>query len=149
MSEQTHSNEHVGELISGYIDGELTQQQRQRVALHCESCAECMQILEELEALRSRMGQARLSRMGEDKWRESMNDDAVNLTRGIGWILLVGGAIGLLLLLLHSIFIESGMSFWEKAIFFGIYGGLGALLVSVLRQRMIESKSDKYNDVEI
>lgn len=149
MSEQIKSNGHVGELLSGYIDGELTQQQRQRVELHCESCAECRELLEELEALRERMGRARLSRIGEDKWRESMNDNAVNLTRGIGWILLVGGAIGLLLLLLHVIFIESDMNFWEKAIFFGIYGGLGALLVSVLRQRMIESKTDKYKDVEI
>ena len=28
-------NEHVGELLSGYIDGELTQQERQRVEVHC------------------------------------------------------------------------------------------------------------------
>jgi hypothetical protein len=30
-----------------------------------------------------------------------------------------------------------------------IYLGLGALLVSVLRQRIIERKTDKYKDVEI
>ncbi len=31
-------NEHVGEWLSGYIDGELTQQQRQRVEVHCDAC---------------------------------------------------------------------------------------------------------------
>jgi hypothetical protein len=30
-----------------------------------------------------------------------------------------------------------------------IYGGLAALLISVLRQRLIERKTDKYKDVEI
>jgi predicted anti-sigma-YlaC factor YlaD len=147
--EQGHNNEHVGEWLSGYIDGELTQQQRQRVALHCETCAECRELLEELEALRERMGRARLSRVGEDKWRETMNDNTVNTLQSIGWVLLIGGAIGLFLLFLHGVFIESGMSTGEKMIFFGIYGGLGALLVSVLRQRMVESKTDKYKDVEI
>jgi predicted anti-sigma-YlaC factor YlaD len=147
--EQGHNNEHVGEWLSGYIDGELTQQQRQRVALHCETCAECRELLEELETLRERMGRARLSRVGEDKWRETMNDNTVNTLQSIGWVLLIGGAIGLFLLFLHGVFIESGMSTGEKMIFFGIYGGLGALLVSVLRQRMVESKTDKYKDVEI
>ena len=30
---------HVGEMLSGYIDGELTQQQRQRVEVHCAELA--------------------------------------------------------------------------------------------------------------
>lgn len=149
MSERNDINDHIGELLSGYIDGELTQQQRQRVSLHCETCAQCRELLEELGALRTRMGQARFSRIGEDKWRESMNDNTVNTLQGIGWVLLIGGVIGLVLLFLHGVFIESGMSFGEKLIFFGVYGGLGVLLVSVLRQRMIESKTDKYKDVEI
>jgi len=35
-----NGTQHVGELLSGYIDGELTQQQRQRVDVHCHKCDE-------------------------------------------------------------------------------------------------------------
>ena len=38
---------------------------------------------------------------------------------------------------------------FTQFILVAIYGGLGLLLVSVLRQRLIERKTDKYSDVEI
>ena len=37
MTESTNENEHVGEVLSGLIDGELTQQDAQRVRLHIDS----------------------------------------------------------------------------------------------------------------
>jgi len=36
-----------------------------------------------------------------------------------------------------------------KLIMIGVYGGLATLFFSVLRQRLIERKTDKYKDVEI
>ena len=39
---------------------------------------------------------------------------------------------------------------WHAKLIAGaIYGGLGILFISVLRQRLIERKTDKYKDVEI
>ena len=140
---------HVGDLLSGYIDGELTQQQRQRVTLHCEDCADCQRDLEELLALRERLGKTQFTPAGKDQWREKMDDQNVNLLQGIGWIMLIAGAIGFLLLFVHILLFDPGLSVGEKLLFFAFYGGLGALLASVIRQRMIESKTDKYNDVEI
>ena len=43
----------------------------------------------------------------------------------------------------------STMSFVEKLIVGGVYGGMLLIFISVLRQRLIERKSDKYKDVEI
>ena len=65
---------HVGEYLSGLVDGELTQQDRQRVLLHCEQCPECSQNLADLQALRGRMGKAGLSTLGEDVWRENITE---------------------------------------------------------------------------
>lgn len=142
-------DQHVGEQLSGYIDGELTQQERQRVVLHCEKCEQCRHDMEELKALRERIGDTRLSVIGEDKWRETMEDSSVQTSRTIGWILFITG----LLMALGAGFIafvtSSGMSLGEKIMIFAIYGGLAILLFSVLRQRLIERKSDKYKDVEI
>jgi hypothetical protein len=140
---------HVGEYLSGLVDGELTQQDRQRVLLHCEQCPECSQNLADLQALRGRMGQAGLSTLGEDVWRETMNDSIVQTSRGVGWILLLIGLAVALAAGIYLFFFSPETSVWEKFMMFAIYGGLAVLLYSVLRQRLIERKTDKYKDVEI
>jgi anti-sigma factor RsiW len=142
-------DKHVGELLSGFLDGELTQQERQRVTLHCEQCEECRQNLAELRALRERIGKSHLSEVGEDKWRETMNDSTVQTSRSIGWLLFIAGILAIAGVGLFAFIFEPGMPVGMKLILVAIYGGLALLLFSVLRQRLIERKTDKYNDVEI
>jgi len=142
-------DEHVGALVSGYIDGELTQQQRQRVEIHCDRCAACRQELDKLKQLRDEVGRSRLSEYGEDKWRESMHDTTTKLSRGIGWLLLIGGALAVGGIILHGFITDPTLELHMKVIFGAIYGGLAVLFISVLRQRLIERKTDKYKDVEI
>jgi hypothetical protein len=138
----------MDEQLSGYIDRELTQQERQRVVLHCEECEQCRQNLEELRALRRRIGNTRLSVIGEDRWRETMKDATVQTSRSIGWLLFIAGLLMAFGAMLVAFVTDTGMSTWEKIMVFSIYGGLAILLFSVLRQRLIERKSDKYKDVE-
>jgi hypothetical protein len=139
----------VGELLSGYIDGELTQQQAQRVRLHCESCPNCAEQLEELQELRREVGNTRLSPLSDDIWREHMKEPTVEVTRGIGWILFIAGVIGISGIAIYEFVIDAAMPMHIKVITSLVWLGLGALLISVLRQRLIERKSDKYKDVEI
>ena len=140
---------HVGERLSGYLDGELTQQERQRVELHLADCGECAGMLEELRALRRRMGRSELSRIHEDEWREDMNDPGVQLSRGIGWILLIGAALVIGGIVVFAFLTDPGISSGMKFLISVFYLGLAGLFVSVLRQRLIERKTDKYKDVEI
>ena len=142
-------DQHVGELLSGFVDGELTQQERQRVTLHCSECAECREILANLRELRTRIGKAGLSEFGEDKWRETMNDPTVQTTRSIGWLLFIAGLLVVAGIGLFEFIVASDISIGMKLIIAAIYGGLAMLLYSVLRQRLIERKTDKYKDVEI
>lgn len=141
--------EHVGELLSGYIDGELTQQQRQEVEIHCADCEACAAELDQLSALRADIGAASLSQYGEDTWRETMNDSTVRTTRGIGWLLLIGGILACTGLAVIAFLTDPTIELRAKLIAGVIYGGMAFLFVSVLRQRLIERKTDKYEDVEI
>lgn len=143
------TDDHVGALLSGYIDGELTQQQAQRVRVHCGSCPECADELEQLEALRREVGKTRLSPLSEDIWRENMQEPTVELTRGIGWILFILGVLGISGIAIYEFVIDAGLPMYIKVLTSLVWLGMGALLVSVLRQRLIERKSDKYKDVEI
>ncbi len=144
-----HIDQHVGDLLSGFIDGELTQQQRQLVTLHCENCDECRENLAGLRELRERVGTARLSEVGEDQWRESMNDSTVELTRGIGWLLFIAGLLIVSGIGVGFFIFNPEIPVGMKLLMIAIYGGLALLLISVWRQRLIESKTDKYKDVEI
>ena len=78
-----------------------------------------------------------------------MDDGTVTMTRGIGWLLFLGatvicGGIGI-----YEFVLESSMGIFEKLLIGAVYGGLALLFFSVLRQRLIERKTDKYKDVEI
>ena len=149
VSNTKRIDEHVGELLSGYIDGELTQQQRQRVEIHCGTCSDCESELNALRALRRDVSNSRLSEYGEDVWREKMDDTTVKATRSIGWLLFLGavlicGGVGI-----YEFVFDSSMGTFEKLLVGAVYGGLALLFFSVLRQRLIERKADKYKDVEI
>ena len=78
-----------------------------------------------------------------------MDDKIVKTSRSIGWLLFIAGLLVLagfgLFGFIFSVEIHLGM----KLIMVAIYGGLALLLFSVLRQRLIERKTDKYKDVEI
>ena len=143
------NSDHVDAMLSGYIDGELTQQDRQRVEVHCAQCAECAGTLEDLRKLRQRVGQSRLSELGEDIWREDMNDSNIKTTRGIGWLFFIGGLLLLGGWAVFTFLVDPEVTLGIKLLTVAIYGGLGALFVSVLWQRLVERKTDKYKDVEI
>jgi len=150
MTSNTRSiDEHVGEMLSGYIDGELTQQQRQHVEVHCGACAACKKEIDELIDLRTDVGRAQLSEFGEDIWREKMNDSTVQASRGIGWLLVIGGVLIAAGIGIYEFVIDSSIGLTAKLIAGAIYGGIAVLFFSVLRQRLIERKTDKYKDVEI
>ena len=93
VNEKQSVDQHVGEQLSGFLDGELTQQERQLVSLHCDECSECRDNLSRLRELRARIGNSNLSEVGEDKWRETMDETTVHITRGIGWLLFVTGLL--------------------------------------------------------
>lgn len=140
---------HVGELLSGYIDGELTQQQRQQVEMHSAQCTQCHNDLQDLRDLRERIAGAALSPIGTDQWRENMHDSSVETSRNVGWILFILGMVAIGLVLVFGVMADDGIALGMKVILFAIYGGLAVLFYSVLRQRLIERKTDKYKDVEI
>ena len=143
------AGEHIGELLSGYIDGELTQQQRQRVELYCETSEECRKDLEELRALRERIGRAPLGELDQDAWGERMNDPGVRVSALIGWTLFIGGLLLAAGVFVVSLLLDDDLGLLGKLIIVGVYGGLAGLLISVLRQRLIERKTDKYKNVRI
>ena len=78
-----------------------------------------------------------------------MDDTTVRASRGIRWLLVIGGVLFALGFIIFQWLFDPSIGLIEKLFIFAIYGGLALLFLSVLRQRLIERKTDKYKDVEI
>ena len=78
-----------------------------------------------------------------------MNDSRVQTPRSIGWLLFIAGLLAVAGIVLVQLFFNDEIPIGMKLLMVAIYGGLATLLYSVLRQRLIERKTDKYKDVEI
>ncbi len=78
-----------------------------------------------------------------------MNNPTVQTTRGVGWLLLIGGLLLMGGWAIFAFLVDSSVPLGLKLFTVAVYGGLGILFVSVLWQRLVERKTDKYEDVEI
>ena len=139
----------VADRLSGYVDGELTQGGRQRVDVHLEGCDACRRAVAELRELKERMQALDLGEMRREEWREMIDDTVVKTSRSLGWILFISGAGFLAAYGILGFLADSEVSGVVRFAVSAVFGGLTSLFVSVLRERMIRSKTDPYNDVEI
>lgn len=78
-----------------------------------------------------------------------MDDATGRTTRGIGWLLLVGGGVAVLGFGLYELLLAEMDAPLLKWGLIAFYLGWGVLLLSVLRQHLVARKTDRYRDVEI
>ena len=78
-----------------------------------------------------------------------MKEHTTGAGRGLGWIVFIAGVLGISGIAIYEFVIDTSMPTHIKVLTGLVWIGLGILLVSVLRQRLIERKTDKYKDVEI
>lgn len=147
-NEPPQSGEHNARL-SGYLDGELTQQDRQALEVRLVDEPELQAQLDELRAVRDRVRGASLNRLSDSQWREMMHHGTAQATLSLGWLLFIGGIVAASGIALYGLLQDSATHTGIKLVIGAIYLGLALLLLSVLRQRLLERKTDKYKDVEI
>ena len=74
---------------------------------------------------------------------------ATRTGRIVGWLLVIGGALVLVGYAGYELLVAEVDVPLIKWGVVALYGGLGVLLLVVLRQRWVARKTDKYKDVEI
>lgn len=139
----------IDAMLSGYLDNELTQGDRQRVELHLESCSKCRHAVEELSRLQTAVGELSFDEMSQQDWREIMDKVTVQASRGTGWVLYVVGLIVICGYSAFAFFSDDTVPALIKSGIAAVLGGLILLFVSVLRERMVDRRTDKYEDVRI
>lgn len=137
------------ELLSGYLDGELTQQEAQKVMLMLESDAEYKQLHDEMASMRHEIQSLSLQDSELEHLDKLFQDPVAKTSRIFGFGLILISSMMLVAFILYSVFINTAISLLVKVLIGLLGGGSLFLLLSVLRQRMIVNKNDKYNRVKI
>ncbi len=78
-----------------------------------------------------------------------MNNSSVSTSRHLGWVLFIAGVAVLGGYSIYAIAVDDNVSLGEKLGILALVLGLGGLLFSVLRERLIARKTDRYKDVEL
>jgi len=139
-------------LLMGYLDGELTELEVQRVEEHLQSCSDCRTELEEFRRLKEVTQNMRVFVPDDKYWEEYWSHIYNRLERKIGWILV---SMGIILLLSYSlyelvvgVFLKHDIPMVVRIGILALLAGLCTLLVSVLRERLFLARSDKYERIK-
>ena len=139
------------DLMMGYLDNELTEEQRQQFEAYLTEHPECAAEFEQFKKLKEMTDQVTLVEPEDKIWQQYWNNTYNRIERGLGWILFSVAAICLLIYggfkIIEGI-IKDPMTGWLLKIgLLALLAGLAILFVSVLRERLFFWKKDRYKDV--
>ena len=134
--------------LSGYLDNELTQQESQRIELHLETCAHCRQVLEELREAQQAAQKLELAQPSHEEWRHMESHILEKSTRGLGWVILIVWSIITAAYAIFQFAMSPSEPLFEKILVFGLFLGIALLFLSVLSERIRESRTDRYKGVQ-
>ncbi len=134
-------------LLSGYLDGELTQAEEQRVRIHLEDHPDARALLDEMQRTRAATMTTRLKVPQDIQWDERPRGPLSLLTRRLGGLMLIAWTVAVAAYGLWQFF-TSPEHLVEKLVAASAVSGFGLLFVSVLLDRVRDARTDRYRRVE-
>ena len=146
-----YDQETLERMLSAYLDGELTQEEHQRVRVWLEDSAEAREHLRELEKLKELTGAIAFAQPPDERLDELEQRLSVQAPRNLGWtFLIVGLSLSAFALLgaAYYFLIDPEVPLLVKGVGGALGGGLALLAGSVVRQRWLEWPHDRYRGVK-
>jgi predicted anti-sigma-YlaC factor YlaD len=139
------------DLLMGYLDDEISDEERVELEKHLTGCDECTSELADFKDLKSITDDITLY-LPEDEVFEKYWSSVYNrIERNAGWIILsVSGMVVLFytgFMVIEDIITDPTLSRVFKVALIAFVAALSILLVSVFRERLNTRKNDRYKDV--
>lgn len=134
-------------LLSGFLDGELTQGAEQRVRLHLAACTHCRALLEELTTIREATMSTEFVQPRDDQWDERPRGATSRLSRSVGWVLAVVWLTAVTGFTLWHVW-QSPEGLFFKLLVFGGLAAFALLFLSILVDRIRTARTDRYSEVD-
>jgi predicted anti-sigma-YlaC factor YlaD len=139
------------DLMMGYLDNELTDEQRRQFEEHLAGCPECANELEEFRKLKAITDEVTLVEPEDRIWQDYWDGIYNRIERGVGWIVFSVAAILLTIYggfkAIEELIKDPDVEMIFKIGLLALIAGLAILFVSVLRERLHFRQKDRYKDV--
>lgn len=138
-------------LLMGYIDGELSPDEKNRIENHLTECKECTEELERYKKLNDIVQPLDFITF-EDKLMENYWSKGVRkIERNLAMFFLFAGLSILtgfgIVQIVNKVWYSAGIPFLIKISIFATLAGGVALLFSILREKLFLSKKQRYSDI--
>ncbi len=139
------------DLLMGYLDNELSDEQRNRFEEHLAGCPECAGELKEFQKLKAITDEVTLVEPEDRIWQDYWNGIYNRIERSVGWLIFSIAAILLTIYggfkLIEKIVTDATVGMLLKLGLLALIVGLAILFVSALRERMYFWSKDRYRNV--
>jgi predicted anti-sigma-YlaC factor YlaD len=139
------------DLMMGYLDNELSNEQRRQFEEHLTGCSECKDELKEFRKLKAITDEVTLVEPEDRIWQDYWSGVYNRIERSVGWIVFSVAAILLIIYggfkMIEEMVKDPDIETILKAGLLALIAGLAILFVSVLRERFYFWKRDRYKDV--
>ena len=139
------------DIMMGYLDNELSNEQRRQFEEHLTGCSECKAELKEFRKLKDITDEVTLVEPEDKIWQDYWSGVYNRIERSVGWIVFSVAAILLAIYggfkLIEDIITDPTTGILLKAGLLVLIVGLAILLVSVSRERLHIWQKDRYRNV--
>ena len=138
--------------VMALLDGELSEQDIIIVKDHLNSCKRCSDEYASLKKLKEVTSTMKMKKLPEYYWDDYWTNVYNRLERGISWLLISLGAIIVLAFAgweaLSALIADQEMNPLLKIGIFVLLIGSVILIVSILREKLLVKRIDKYREVK-
>ena len=139
------------QLLAGYVDGELSPDERAAFEKELAANPELRAELDEFRSLKEVTDTMTYADLPDEVWESYWANIYRKTERGLGWILFSIGAIVLLCFgaweAFSSLWTDPGSPLWLKVGLSGLTVGAIILLVSFARERVFAYNRERYREV--
>ncbi len=136
-------------LLTGYIDGELTETQQGDLQEHLDCCPNCRQELAQLKSLSEELAMLKFYEPTDAELERYWSGVYNRLERGLGWVFFSIGSIVLLsygsFKMIEQLIADPTVALAVKIGTVALMLGLVMLFISILRERLQVRRADKYS----
>jgi predicted anti-sigma-YlaC factor YlaD len=130
------------------LDGEICAEDRAALESHLAECSECRREFDELKKVSQLVDEIELPKPSEEDMMKYWPSVYAKIERGAGWSLLVIGAVIWIGYGVYLFITDPTVGSLTKFLVALPIVGLLMLLVSVIRERVAVSRTERYKEVE-
>ena len=138
--------------IMALLDGELDDENISQVTEHLESCEKCARDYTSLKKVKEVASKMKFKKLPEFYWDDYWKHIYNRIERGLSWLFLSLGTIIILCFagweFLNTLIVDEKIHPLLKWGIFILMIGLIMLIISILREKIMVRKVDKYKEVE-